>query len=157
MEFTIIAVGRIKEDYLNDYISKQLNMIRKYAKISINEIDDRSAPSTYSPGDIDIVKKKEGQDILKYICSKDYVILLDVKGLILDENEFSKKFNNITHIGKTRIVFIIGGSNGVSSDVKTRADIAVSFSRCTFPHQLMRLVFLNVIYRSIKYEDNCEL
>ena len=136
----VICIGKIKEKYLTDGINDYLNRISKYHKIEIIELSDS-----------DILK--EGTEILKYIKDRDYVISLAIEGEMLSSEELSKKISK-TFITNPCITFIIGGSNGISDEVKAKSDYKLSFSRLTYPHGLFRMILLEQIYRSFKIMNN---
>ena len=143
----IITVGHIKEKYLQDAIEEYKKRISKYTKLEIIEIKDEG-----------IVEKEkalniEGEKILHYIQEKDYVITLEIDGKEYNSEDFSKKIDSI-QIEHSNITFIIGGSFGLSNKVKERSNLAISFSKMTFPHQLFRVILLEQIYRSYKIINN---
>lgn len=136
----IIAVGKIKENYLKEAINDYQKRINKYHKLEIIEIEDDN-----------IINEKDR--ILKYINKKDYLIALDIQGIELTSIELSKKIDNI-FINNSNITFIIGGSNGIHDSIKNIVNYKLSFSKMTFPHQLFRLILLEQIYRSFKILNN---
>ena len=136
----IICPGKIKEKYLKDAIDDYTNRISKYHKIEIIEVEDSN------PLD-------EGKKILKYIDSRDYVITLEIEGNNISSEEFANKLDKI-FITNSRISFVIGGSYGLSDDVKERSDYKLSFSHFTFPHGLFRVILLEQIYRGFKILNN---
>lgn len=136
----IICVGKLKEDYLKSGVSDYVKRISKYHKINVIEVSD---------SDID----NEEKEIIKHIDSKDYVISLCVEGEMLSSLELSRKIDNI-FIGYSMITFVIGGSYGISSKIKERSNMRLSFSKMTFPHGLFRIVLLEQIYRSFKINNN---
>ncbi len=142
----IICVGSIKEKELSSLINEYQKRLQKYTKMEIIELPDYSY-------DIKNSIKLEGENILKNINPKDYVITLEIEGKQLNSVELAEKIRT-TLITNSNIDFIIGGSNGLSEDVKTRSNLALSFSKLTFPHQLFRLFLLEQIYRSFKIINN---
>jgi 23S rRNA (pseudouridine1915-N3)-methyltransferase len=136
----IIAIGKIKENYLKEAINDYQKRINKYHKLEIIEIEDDN-----------IINEKDR--ILKYINKKDYLIALDIQGIELTSIELSKKIDNI-FINNSNITFIIGGSNGIHDSIKNIVNYKLSFSKMTFPHQLFRLILLEQIYRSFKILNN---
>ena len=136
----ILCVGKIKEKYMRDAIQDYMMRISKYHKVEILEVEDS-----------DIVQEKN--KILKYIDSRDYIITLDIEGNELTSVEFANKIDK-TFITNSNICFIIGGSNGLDSGIKSLANYSLSFSRLTFPHQLFRVILLEQIYRSFKILNN---
>lgn len=137
----VIAVGKIKHKYLVDGINDYLTRISKYSKINIIELNDS-----------DITQ--EGSLILKHIAPKEYVIILDVIANQLTSVEFSKYLDNLYTSSISNITFVIGGSMGISKEVKERANRSISFSKMTFPHQMFRMLLLEQIYRSYKILNN---
>ena len=143
----IITVGSIKEKYLKDGIEEYLKRIRKYTNIEIIELKDESFQDEIK------VKKTEGEKILKNIKDKEYVITLEIEGKMLTSTELAKKIDQI-YLTNSDITFVIGGSLGLSAEVRQRSNYALSFSKMTFPHQLFRLILLEQIYRSYKINNN---
>lgn len=152
MKIKIIAVGKIKEDYLRDAINEYKKRLKKFCDMEILEIAE-SVAKTENEANIKKVLSVEGKEILKSIAS-DYVIALDINGKEYTTLELAKKFNEIKVSGKSEITFIIGGSYGLDDEVKKKADFKLSFSKLTFPHQLFRVILLEQIYRIFKIENN---
>lgn len=142
----IICVGKIKEKYLQDAIKDYQKRISKYTKIEIIELQEENQKEI--PKCIEL----EGNKILNQIKEKDYVITLEVEGNILTSLEFSKNIEKKEGLGN--IIFVIGGSYGISDDVKRRSNQKISFSKLTFPHQLFRVILLEQIYRAYKIKNN---
>ena len=149
IEINVISVGNVKEKYLQELIADYKKRISKYALISLTELKDESNKINEN-----IVKEIEGERILSNIKDGFYVVLLDLQGVMLDSVEFSKKIDEISTYYSSKIAFIIGGSFGVSEEVKKRADLKISFSKMTFPHQLAKGILLEQIYRSFKILKN---
>ena len=143
----IICIGRIKEKYLIDAIEEYKKRISKYTKLDIIELKD----SSYD--DINKVKKEEGELILKHLKETDNVIILDINGQELSSLDLTKKLCVLETIN-SNITFVIGGSYGLSTEVKNRSDYSLSFSKLTFPHQLFRVMLLEQIYRTYKIKNN---
>jgi 23S rRNA (pseudouridine1915-N3)-methyltransferase len=143
-------VGKLKEKYLVDGVKEYVKRLGNYAKVEIYEVADEKIPNNPSLADETLVKVKEGRKILDKIKQDDYMILLDVKGDMLDSVELSQHIEKCMINGKSSIAFVIGGSLGHCSDIYERADYKLSFSLMTFPHQLMRLMLVEQIYRSFK-------
>lgn len=143
----IICVGKIKEKYFKEAIDEYLKRLSKYTKIEIIEVSDFERPNKEE------VKKLEGELILKNIKDKDYVVTLDIKGNKLSSLSLATKLNDIL-ITNSNLVFVIGGSYGISSLVKSRSNYSLSFSDLTFPHQLFRVILLEQIYRCYKILNN---
>lgn len=142
----IICIGKIKEDYLKAAITEYLKRLSKYTKIEIIELPDENTK------EIEQCKELEGEKILKQLKERDYVITLEIEGNSLSSTEFAYKIEQAE--SKGNIVFIIGGSYGLSNKVKTRSNQKISFSKMTFPHQLFRVLLLEQIYRSYKIRNN---
>lgn len=150
MNIDIITIGDIKEKYLRDAIKEYEKRIRPYSNINIIELSEEKTSNNPSHADIEAAMDKEGQRILDKIGPRVYVIALCIEGKQLASEELANKIENLTVDGYSDIAFIIGGSNGLSNEVKLRSDYKLSFSKMTFPHQLMRVVLLEQIYRSFK-------
>jgi 23S rRNA (pseudouridine1915-N3)-methyltransferase len=149
IEINVISVGNVKEKYLQELIADYKKRISKYAKIELIELKDESNKINEN-----VVKETEGERILSSIKEGFYVILLDLRGQMLDSISLSKKLDEISTYHSSKIAFIIGGSFGVSEDVKKRANYMLSFSKMTFPHQLAKGMLLEQIYRSFKILNN---
>ena len=149
IEISVIGVGKIKEKYLQELIADYKKRVSKYAEIEIVELKDES-----NKIDENVVKELEGQRIISAIKDGFYVVLLDLKGESLDSVNLSKKIDEISTYHSSKIAFVIGGSYGVSEAVKKRANYKLCFSKMTFPHQLIRGMLLEQIYRSFKILNN---
>ena len=143
----LICIGKIKEKYLKDAILEYKKRLSKYTKLDIIELPDINYP------EIDKVKKEEGQLILKHLKTNDNIIVLDINGQELTSIELTNKLCKLEEIN-SNITFIIGGSYGLSDEVKKRASYSLSFSKLTFPHQLFRVILLEQIYRTYKIRNN---
>ncbi|QMS84720.1 23S rRNA (pseudouridine(1915)-N(3))-methyltransferase RlmH [Candidatus Xianfuyuplasma coldseepsis] len=154
MNITIIAVGKIKENYLNQGIEEYTKRLSSYAKLNIIEVKDEKAPESLSTKEQDQVKDKEGDKILAKIPSDSYVIALTIKGHAFSSEELANKIEDIKTYNSSHITFIIGGSLGLSNSVLRKTDLELSFSSFTFPHQLMRLILLEQLYRSFRINNN---
>ncbi len=154
MKIKIICVGKLKEKYLVNGIKEYIKRISGYADIEVIEVADERIPEKASLAEEVIVKVKEGRKILDKIKQDDYVILLDVHGNAIDSVEFSKHIEKCMIDGKSTIDFVIGGSLGHGEDILERANFRLSFSNMTFPHQLMRLILTEQIYRAFKIMRN---
>lgn len=150
MQITIISVGKLKEKYLVEGISEYLKRLSSYARMEIIEIADEKAPENLSFAEEQQVKKKEGERILAKISSDTYVIALAIEGKQRTSEDLATMMNSLGTYGKSRITFVIGGSLGLSEDVMKRANDKLSFSKMTFPHQLMKLILVEQIYRSFR-------
>lgn len=138
----ILCVGKIKEDYLQMGIKEYLKRMESWDKVEIVEVKE------YQSNDINKVIESEGNSILEKISKNDYVITLEIEGKNISSEALATKIDELYTYGNTHIVFIIGGSWGLSKEVKNRSNMALSFSKFTFPHQLMRLILLEQIYRA---------
>jgi 23S rRNA (pseudouridine1915-N3)-methyltransferase len=154
MNIKIISVGKIKEKYIKLGIDEFTKRLSKYCKLDIIEVDDEKAPENLSEKEMDIIKYKEGQKILSNIKSNSYVIALAIDGKNLSSEELANKMSNLSISGNSNIAFVIGGSLGLSKDVLDRSDFKLSFSKMTFPHQLMRLILLEQVYRGFRIIKN---
>ncbi|MBB6454455.1 23S rRNA (pseudouridine1915-N3)-methyltransferase [Salirhabdus euzebyi] len=150
MKITIISIGKLKEKYLKEGIQEYMKRLGPYAKIDIVELPDEKAPENLSPAEEIDVKNKEGQRILEKLSPDTFVITLEIRGKQLTSEQLASKLDELATYGKSKIAFVIGGSLGLSEEVMFRSDMALSFSKMTFPHQLMRLVLLEQIYRAFR-------
>ena len=150
MKITIITVGKIKEKYLRDAIAEYCKRLNKYCKLDILEVADEKTPDHASAIVEEQIRNKEGERILKLLKDDAYVITLEIGGKMLDSVEFSQKLEQLGIQGKSHIIFVIGGSIGLGNEILKRSDFAISFSKMTFPHQLMRVILLEQIYRSYR-------
>lgn len=154
MKIKIICAGKLKEKYLKDAVSEYSKRISRFAKLEVFEIADEKIPDNASYAEIERTKNAEGERILNHISDKDFVISLCIEGKMLTSEDFAEKIEKITLSGKNSIAFIIGGSVGIADFVKNSSDFCLSFSKMTFPHQLMRVILLEQIYRSFKINAN---
>lgn len=154
MEIRILSVGKIKEKYLTAGIQEYAKRLSRYCKLNFIQVPDEKTPDKASDSLNNQIKNTEGERLLKNIREQDYVIALALDGKMLDSVELSKKLGQLGVEGKSSIVFIIGGSLGLSDQVLNRADFKLSFSRMTFPHQLMQMILLEQIYRGYRILNN---
>ena len=147
MRINIVCVGKIKEKYLKLGIDEFKKRLSKYCKLEIIELEDEKAPENLSDKEMLIIKEKEGKKILSKIKDNSYVIALAIDGKNLSSEELAETINKLGVRGVSNITFVIGGSLGLSDEVLSRADYKLSFSKMTFPHQLMRLILLEQVYR----------
>ena len=150
MKITIVCVGKIKEKFYRDALVEYTKRLSRYCSLSITEVADEKTKEQASDVECAIIKDREGERILKSIREDGYVITLAIDGKNLDSVELSKKIESLALTGKSNLYFVIGGSLGLSDEVMKRADYKLSFSRMTFPHQLMRVILLEQIYRSYR-------
>ena len=153
MKITILTVGKIKEKYLRDAIAEYSKRLSRYAKLEIIEVADEKTPDKASETVETNIKNKEAERLLKYIRDDAYLITLEIKGKQLTSEELAQKIDTLGVQGTSHIIFVIGGSLGLGEEVLKRSNYALSFSKMTFPHQLMRVILLEQIYRS--YLINC--
>jgi len=150
MNVTILAAGKVKEKYLLGGTEEYLKRLAAYAKVKVLEVADEKAPERLSPAEEEQVKAREGDRILQKIKETQHVIALDRQGKQLTSEEMAAYIENCAVQGKSDIVFVIGGSLVLSPAVLQRADFTLSFSKMTFPHQLMRLILLEQVYRAFR-------
>ena len=150
MKITIISVGKIKEKYLKDDIAEYAKRLGKYCRLEIIEVADEKTPDQASETVEEGIRAKEAERILKNIKDDMYVITLEIQGKMLTSEELADKIETLGIQGKSSIAFVIGGSIGLGKAVSDRSDFALSFSRMTFPHQLMRVILLEQIYRGFR-------
>jgi len=154
VNITIVSVGKIKEKYIKLGMEEFQKRLSKYCKLSLIEVADEKAPENMSEKEMENVKKAEGQRILSNVKEGSYAITLEIGGNMLSSEELANKMEKLGVSGKSDITFIIGGSIGLSDEVLRRSDYGLSFSRMTFPHQLMRLILIEQIYRSYRIMRN---
>ena len=150
MKISVIAVGKIKEKYLKDAVTEYSKRLSRYCKLEIIEAADEKTPDHASVAVEDTIRAKEGERLLKHIRDDMYVITLEIGGKMLTSEEFAEKIETLGVQGKSSIAFVIGGSIGLGKEVLKRSDFALSFSKMTFPHQLMRVVLLEQVYRGYR-------
>ena len=154
MNIKIITVGKIKEKFYRDAILEYSKRLSSYCKLNIIEVNDEMTKENASVNEVNIVLRKEGERILKSINNNEYIIALAINGKKLDSIEFANKINGLGIHSNSNICFIIGGSLGLSDDVLKKANMKLSFSDMTFPHQLMRVILLEQIYRAFRINNN---
>lgn len=154
MNIRIIAVGKLKEKYWRDAAGEYAKRLGAYCSLEIVEVKESPLRANPSAADEEAVKTAEGEDILRHISKGDYVITLEIKGRGLSSEQLADKMADLALDGKSNIAFVIGGSLGLSQEVSKRADFKLSFSAMTFPHQMMRVILLEQIYRSFKINRN---
>ncbi|QNO15046.1 23S rRNA (pseudouridine(1915)-N(3))-methyltransferase RlmH [Alkalicella caledoniensis] len=150
MQIDIVAVGKIKEKYINLGIAEFTKRLSSYCKLSIVEIGDNPTPDNASPAEELIIKEKEGDKILSKIKDQSHVIALAIQGNMYSSEDLANKLDKLALSGNSHITFVIGGSLGLSDVVLKRANTLMSFSKMTFPHQLMRLILLEQVYRGFR-------
>ena len=150
MKITLITVGKIKETYLKAAIAEYSKRLSTYCKLEIIEVADEKTPEQRSDHQTQGILSKEAERILKAVKEDSFVITLEIEGIQLSSEEFAEKMENLAVSGVSHITFIIGGSLGLGREVCKRADFSLSFSKMTFPHQLMRVILLEQIYRGYR-------
>lgn len=153
MKVKIIAVGKLKEKYLKDGIAEYGKRMSRFAKFEIVELADEKTPDNASAAQNQQIMEKEGERILAKISERDYVIVLAIEGKQLSSEAFSQVIADATLRGYSDIVFVIGGSLGLADKVKKRANLRLSFGLLTLPHQLIRLVLSEQIYRAFMIQQ----
>lgn len=154
MKITVLTVGKIKEKFYTAAIDEYSKRLSRYCKLNIIQVADEKTIENSTEKEMDIIKAKEGERILKNIPDDAFVITLEINGKMLDSEELADKINKLGIMGESHIVFVIGGSLGLHQDVLKRANFKLSFSKMTFPHQLMRVILLEQIYRSYRIINN---
>lgn len=150
MKIKIIAVGKIKEKFFEDAIKEYSKRLSRYCKLEIVQVSDEKTEEKMSEAEQELILKKESERILKNIKDDTYLITLEIKGETPDSEKLAKKIEDIGIGGQNEITFVIGGSLGLHNDVSKRAGYRLSFSKMTFPHQLMRVILLEQVYRSFR-------
>ena len=150
MNINVVCIGTLKEKYWTDAIAEYSKRLGRYCRLDIIELKEERLPENASPADEENVKNAEGRSILKALSADSYIIALDVAGKQLSSEQLAKKLDGLAVDGQSTIDLIIGGSLGLSEEVRSRADFRLSFSPMTFPHQMMRVILLEQIYRSFK-------
>ena len=153
MKIKVVTVGKLKEKYLKDGIAEYSKRISRFAKLEMIELADEKTPDKASESENQKILEIEGQRILSKVGDRDFVIVLAIEGKTLSSEEFSKRLEEASIKGFSTLTFIIGGSLGLAQDVKNRANLSVSFGRLTLPHQLMRLVLVEQIYRAFTIQQ----
>ena len=150
MKITVLSVGKIKEKFFSDAIKEYTKRLGRYCKLEIIEVADEKTPDNASAHEEELIRKKEGERLRKYIREGAYVIALAIEGTQMSSEDFSDKLKDLGIHGESHLVFLIGGSIGLEKELLKEADFLLSFSKMTFPHQLMRVVLLEQIYRGYR-------
>ena len=153
-EIRIACVGKLKEEYWREAVREYAKRLSRFCALEVDEVKEELLPKNASEKEEESVRVEEGKRLLERIPDGAYAILLDIRGKELSSEAFAEKMEELAASGKSRLVFVIGGSLGVSADVRKRADFRLSFSPMTFPHQLMRVVLLEQIYRTFKIRNH---
>lgn len=146
----LCVVGKIKEKFFRDAVDEYKKRLSGYCRIGITEVQDEKIPENAGENECEIILHKEGERLLKKISERDHVIALAIDGKMMSSEEMADHLEGLFNKGDSSIVFVIGGSLGLSKEVLSRADEKISFSKMTFPHQLMRVILLEQIYRSFR-------
>ena len=154
MKISLITVGKLKEKYLSQAVSEYGKRLGRYCSLNIVEVNDEKAPENLSESEKIRIMDAEGERILSHVRDDAYVIALAIQGEMLSSEGLAGMIGNCMNSGKSHIQWIIGGSLGLSEKVLRRADKSLSFSKLTFPHQLMRVILLEQIYRSFRIIKN---
>ena len=153
MNINIISVGKIKEKYFTAAINEYAKRLSRFVKLNIIEVPDEKISDNASEKEMEIIKEKEGAKILAKLSANSFVVTLCIEGKELSSEELAKKISDIS-MTSSNITFIIGGSLGLADTVKSKSNLRLSFGRMTLPHQLMRVVLLEQIYRAFKINNN---
>ncbi len=154
LHITIICVGKLKEQYLKDGIKEYSKRLSKYCSLNILELPDEKLPESLNENIINKIKMTESNNILSHIKPDNYVFCLDLNGKQYSSEEFSKKIENVALNKNSNITFIIGGTLGLSNELLNKSNELISFSKMTFPHQLIRLFLLEQLFRAFKIQFN---
>ena len=150
MKIQIICIGKLKEKYWSEASAEYMKRLSKYCDPQITELRESKLPDKASAADEETVIDEEGKNILKHIKEGSYVVSLEIGGKAVSSEELAEKMDNLALSGRSHVTFVIGGSLGLSRDVSRRSDFKLSFSRMTFPHQMMRVILLEQIYRAYR-------
>lgn len=156
MTIGFLVVGRLKESYLSEAVAEYQKRLSRYVRLEWMEIDDERIPDSPSEAEKQAVLEAEGKRLLAKIPKDARVVTLEIEGREMTSPEFADFFEKLRTYGTSRVVFVIGGSLGLSPEVKKRSDLALSFSRMTFPHQLMRVILLEQVYRAFSILNHTE-
>lgn len=154
MKLTVLCVGKLKEKFMRDAVGEYTKRLSRYVRLDVVEVPDEKTPDHASEKEEELIREKEGERLLRQMKSGDYVIALAISGREYDSVSFSRRIEEYGLSGKGNVVFVIGGSLGLSEQVLKRADEQISFSKMTFPHQLMRVILLEQIYRGYRIMKN---
>ena len=154
VEIRILSVGKSKERYWNEACAEYAKRLSRYCRLSFHEVQDEKTPDRAPKAECEKIKNTEGERLLRLVRDQDYVIALAIEGKMPDSVELSAQLEQLMTAGRSSLCFVIGGSLGLSDQVMKRADRALSFSRMTFPHQMMRVILLEQIYRSFRIMNN---
>lgn len=150
MQIFIISVGKLKEKYLQMGVEEFRKRLTPYCKLQLIEVADEPAPDQLKAKEVELIKQKEGERILQHIKADHYVVALAIDGVNWSSEQLAEELEQLATYGNSQVVFVIGGSHGLGDNLLQRADKKLSFSNMTFPHQLVRLILLEQIYRAFK-------
>lgn len=154
MKISIISVGKLKEAYWKDAVKEYSKRLSRYCQLALDDVDEVKSSDNVNEAEKMSILKGEGENILKKIKKDSFLIALDIKGSKLSSEQLSERINELGIMGKSNITFVIGGSLGLSSEILDLANLKLSFSDMTFPHQMMKVILLEQIYRSFKINSN---
>ena len=154
MKIDVVCVGKIKESFYRDAIDEFTKRLSRYSTLNIYEVKDEKTPDNPSEHEKELILNAEGERISKYIAEDSYIVTLCIEGKMLSSEELSAKFNEIELSRYSHMQFIIGGSLGLSDNIKKKSHFKLSFSKMTFPHMLMRVILLEQIYRAFRIKNN---
>lgn len=155
MKITVLAVGKLKEAYLREAVAEYEKRLSRYGKLEIIELPDEKTPEGASEAEEEKIREKEAERAHKFLDEHTgYVIALAIEGESMDSVTLAKRLSALQSAGKSHLIFLIGGSLGLSKGLLARADLALSFSKLTFPHQLMRVLLLEQLYRAERINRN---
>lgn len=154
MKIQIVCVGKLKEKYWSDAVAEYSKRLKRFCNLEIVELKESRLPDNASAADEEKVKLDEGRSILSKISDSTYVITLEVLGKSLSSEDLAEKIDDLACMGRSDVAFVIGGSLGLSAEVSKRSDFKLSFSKMTFPHQMMRVILLEQVYRAFKINRN---
>lgn len=154
MKIQIVCVGKLKEKYWSDAVAEYSKRLKRFCNLEIVELKESRLPDNASAADEEKVKLEEGRSILSKISDSTYVITLEVLGKSLSSEDLAEKIDDLACMGRSDVAFVIGGSLGLSAEVSKRSDFRLSFSKMTFPHQMMRVILLEQVYRAFKINRN---
>lgn len=153
INISVLCVGKIKEKYFTSAIEEYLKRLTRYANLNIIEVKDEPTPDNPSPREKEVVLEKESSRILEKIPDNAFVVALCIEGRQMSSEKLAEKISTLASQGESRLVFVIGGSMGLADEVKNRANLKLSFSEMTFPHQLMRVILLEQLYRAFSIQN----
>ena len=154
LSINIVCVGKIKENFLKEAIKEYSKRLSRFCNLNITEISDEKIPEKINNSIICEIKNKECEKIRAHIKKDSYIIALDLKGISLSSEEFSRQIENISVNYNSSITFIIGGTLGLTEEILNLANLKLSFSKMTFPHQLIRVFLLEQLFRNFKISNN---